>query len=89
MDRSQRGNRHEDQDQDVALLRCARRRSPLTIIGILQCLDRMVWVAKFEVEVVEKAFISVKKTLTSLLFTVDQKFHFATILKFLSPSSHL
>jgi hypothetical protein len=44
-------------------------------------------VAKFEVEVLEKAFISVKKTLTSLLFTVDQKFHFATSLKFLSPSS--
>jgi hypothetical protein len=46
-------------------------------------------VAKFEVEVLEKAFVSVKKTLTLLLFAVDQKFHFATSLKFLSPSSHL
>jgi hypothetical protein len=47
-------------------------------------------VAKFEVEVFEKAFVSVKKTSTSLLFAaVDKKFHFATSLKFLSPSSHL
>jgi hypothetical protein len=37
---------------------------------------KVLRVAKFEVEVFEKAFISVKKTLTSLLFTVDQKFHF-------------
>jgi superfamily II DNA/RNA helicase len=34
-------------------------------------------VAKFQVEVLEKAFVSVKKK-TSLVFTVDQKFHFAT-----------
>jgi hypothetical protein len=46
-------------------------------------------VAKFEVEAFEKAFVSVKKTSTSLLFAVDKKFHFATSLKFLSPSSHL
>jgi hypothetical protein len=44
--------------------------------------DRRLRVAKFEVEVLEKAFVSVKFFLTSLLFVVDQKFHFITSLKF-------
>jgi hypothetical protein len=34
--------------------------------------DRRSWVAKVEVEVFEKAFVSVKKTLTLLLFTVEK-----------------